>query len=45
MPVLLQMSAIQGLSYLGALLSKLESTGMVVSTFLYRYWFWVASLA
>jgi len=33
---LLQLNAIQGLSYLGSLLSKLESTGMAFSTFLYR---------
>ena len=34
---LLQLNAVQGLSHLGGLLSKLESTGMIVSTFLYRY--------
>jgi len=36
--VVLQLNAIEGLSYLGALLSKLDANGMVVSTFLYRYW-------
>jgi len=39
---LLQLNAIQGLSYLGSLLSKLESTGMAFSTFLYRCRFFVA---